>query len=178
VDSEALISSIGDERAHQLGFRYWAYSAWTGAPRERLWSTHNVPPDLWQAYLDLLRCAVHLRPMLWDLNQWPGEASSAVAPNDPLLALLRRHDIACGLQLPLYDQGGLVATLVLASCGVLLGNRGCQVVFQQGLCMLAELHALCLPQLPELPGGGHHRGDHADGTICRRPTVAVAASLV
>lgn len=146
MDSEALISSIGDERAHQLGFRYWAYSAWTGAPRERLWSTHNVPHDVWSAYLDALHSAVHLRPMLWDLNLLPEAAASAAAPSDPLLDLLRRHDIACGLQLPLYVSGELVATLVLASGG-LLGNRACQAVFQQGLAMLSELHQLCLPQL-------------------------------
>lgn len=149
MESEALISSIGDERAHQLGFRYWAYAAWTGAPRECLWSTHNVPRDLWRAYLETLHSAVHLRPMLWDLSQLPEPAASAAASDDPLLELLRRHGVTCGLQLPLYASGGLAATLVLASSG-LLGNRACQAVFQQGLSMLAELHELCLPQLCEL----------------------------
>ena len=30
VDCETLIASIADEKADQLGFRYWAYSAWAG----------------------------------------------------------------------------------------------------------------------------------------------------
>lgn len=142
VDSEALISSIADEKAHQLGFRYWAYSAWAGMPRERLWSRHNLPQDLWSAYLRLLGSNAHGLPMRWDLDRLPDAATCGTAPPDRLPDLLRRHDIGCGLQLPLYEAGELVATLVLASNGA-PGNRARLVVFQQGLGMLTELHALC-----------------------------------
>ena len=151
VDSEALISSIADEKAQQLGFRYWAYSAWTGTPRERVFSVHNVPADLWRAYLGMLGSATHQRPMLWHMNQRAGTGLPDPLPNDPVLDLLRRHDIGCGLQLPLYGPGGLVATLVLAACG-LLGNRPCRSMFQQGQGMLCELHQLCLPRLRGLHG--------------------------
>ena len=144
MDSEALVSSIADEKAHQLGFRYWAYSAWSGVPRERTWSRHNLPQDLWSAYLQMLCSGAHGVPMRWDLDRLPDAAVPAAAPQDRLLDLLRRHDIGCGLQLPLYVSGELVATLVLASTGA-LSNRARQVVFQQGLGMLVELHALCMP---------------------------------
>ena len=150
VDSEALISSIADEKAHQLGFRYWAYSAWAGEPRERLWSRHNLPRDLWSAYLQMLGSSAHGLPMRWDLDHLPDAATGGPAPHVRLLDLLRCHDIGCGLQLPLYVSGELVATLVLASNGV-LSNRARQVVFQQGLSMLAELHALCAPPAPARP---------------------------
>jgi hypothetical protein len=142
VDSEALISSIADEKAHQLGFRYWAYSAWAGEPRKRLWSRHNLPQDLWSAYLQMLCSSTHGLPMRWDIDRPSDAAIHDTAPQDRLLDLLHRHDIGCGLQLPLYAAGELAATLVLASTGA-LSNRARQVVFQQGLAMLAELHALC-----------------------------------
>ena len=142
VDSETLISSIADEKAHQLGFRYWAYSAWAGEPRERLWSRHNLPQDLWSAYLRMLGSSAHGLPMRWDLDRLPDAALCGTAPPERLPDLLRRHDIGCGLQLPLYEAGELVATLVLASHGA-QGNRARQVVFQQGLGMLTALHTLC-----------------------------------
>lgn len=141
VDCETLIASIADEKADQLGFRYWAYSAWAGEPRKRLWSRHNLPQDLWSAYLQMLGSSAHGLPMRWDLDRLPDAAMCRAAPNDRLPDLLRRHDIGCGLQLPLYAAGELAATLVLASTGA-LSNRAPQVVFQQGLAMLVELHAL------------------------------------
>jgi hypothetical protein len=144
VDCETLISSIADEKAHQLGFRYWAYSAWSGMPPERMWSRHNLPRDLWSAYLQMLGSSAHGLPMRWDLDRLPDAAMYVTAPNDRLPDLLRRHDIGCGLQLPLYEAGELVATLVLASNSA-QGNRARQVVFRQGLGMLTELHALCMP---------------------------------
>lgn len=143
VDCETLIASIADEKADQLGFRYWAYSAWAGEPRKRLWSRHNLPQDLWSAYLQMLGSSAHGLPMRWDLDRLPDAAMCRAAPNDRLPDLLRRHDIGCGLQLPLYEAGELVATLVLASNSA-QGNRARQVVFQQGLGMLTELHALCV----------------------------------
>jgi DNA-binding CsgD family transcriptional regulator len=157
VDSEPLISSIADEWAQQLGFQYWAYSAWTNPPRERLWSTHNVPYELWSAYVDVQhrdlradpsRSKMCLLPVLWDLNHLPEPAVPAIEPGDRLLALLHRYRISCGLQLPLFVAGELVATLVLASSG-LLSNGARQVMFHQGQSMLAELHALCAPSLRE-----------------------------
>lgn len=150
VDSEALIASIADEKAHQLGFRYWAYSAWSGTPRERLWSRHNLPQDLWSAYLQMLGSSAHRLPMRWGLDRLPDVAMPLAGPPERLLDLLRRHDIAGGLQLPLYEAGELVATLVLASNGA-LGNRARQVLFQQGLGMLTALHALWVPPTRATP---------------------------
>jgi DNA-binding CsgD family transcriptional regulator len=156
-DSESLISSIADEKAQQLGFQYWAYSAWTDAPLERLWSTHNVPHALWSAYVEVQQdnlrtpttlSRMRLLPLLWDLSDLPQPVDPAIEPDDRLLALLHRYRITCGLQLPLFVAGELVATLVLASSG-LLSNRARQVVFHQGQSMLAELHALCAPALRE-----------------------------
>lgn len=157
MNSESLISSIADEKAQRLGFQYWAYSAWTEAPRERLWSTHNVPHELWSAYVevqhdglrgDATRSRMGPLPVLWDLSHLPEPPAPAVEPDDRLLALLHRYRISCALQLPLFVAGELVATLVLASSG-LLSNRARQVVFHQGQSMLAELHALCAPVLRE-----------------------------
>lgn len=166
VDSESLISSIADEKAQRLGFQYWAYSAWSDAPRERLWSTHNVPHELWSAYtgmqdadlrVDKTRSRMGLLPVLWDLNHLPEPTVPAIEAEDRLLALLHRYRISCGLQLPLFVAGELAATLVLASSG-LLSNRARQVVFHQGQSMLAELHALCAPTLRERR---HPRHRHA-----------------
>ena len=173
VDSEALISSIADEKAHQLGFRYWAYSAWAGEPRERLWSRHNLPRELWSAYLQLLGSSAHGLPMRWDLDRLPEAAMPLAAPHDRLLDLLQRHDIAGGLQLPLYEAGELVATLVLASNGG-LGNRARQVVFQQGLGMLAELHALCVPPSASASVPGAHALRHSKGSEGRRGSIEFA----
>jgi hypothetical protein len=177
VDSEALISSIADEKAHQLGFRYWAYSAWAGEPRRRLWSRHNLPQDLWSAYLSMLCSDTHGLPMRWDIDRLSDAAIPAAVQQDRLLDLLRRHDIGCGLQLPLYAAGELVATLVLASTGA-LSNRARQVVFQQGLAMLAELHALgAQPSWVAVPPASGRGAAHPAAAPDMPAVTATAAAL-
>ena len=176
MNSESLISSIADEKAQQLGFQYWAYSAWNDTPRERLWSTHNVPYELWAAYVavqhddmraDSARSRIRLLPMLWDLNHLPEPPVPALEAEDQLLALLHRYRISWALQLPLFVAGELVATLVLASSG-LLSNRARHVVFQQGQSMLAELHALCAPALRERRHPRHRQALTARERECLR----------
>ncbi len=158
MDSKALISSIAGEKAQQIGFRYWAYSAWTDAPRERVWSVHNVPADLWAAYVnaqpddvpaDAPRSNAYLLPVMLDLEHLPEPVAQPVAPIDWLLKLVREYGIAFGLQLPLYASGSLVATLMLAA-GDLACDRTRHLGFRRGMSLLSELHELCAPQLRHL----------------------------
>ena len=158
MDSTAWIARIAGEKAQQLGFRYWAYSAWTDEPRERIWSVHNVPADLWAAYLNVQSdgAAPHaphsnacLLPMMLDLEHLPEPVAQPAAPTDWLLKLVRDYGIACGLQLPLYASGRLVATLMLAA-GHLVCDTTRQLGFRRGMSLLSELHELCAPQLRQL----------------------------
>ena len=158
MDSEALISTIADDRARQLGFRYWAYSAWADAPCERLWSTHNVPPDLWAAYVaacceesrpDTPRSKLYLLPMLWNLRHLPDAVVPSHSSTKQLLRLVHHYGLACGLQLPLYASGVLVATLLLAStASSLCQSQERDLSFEGGMSLLSELHQLSLPHLP------------------------------
>ena len=158
MDSNGLIARMAGERAQQLGFRYWAYSAWTDSPRERVWSVHNVPADLWAAYLDMQpgdvpaespRCNACLLPMMLDLEHLPEPVAQPGAPADGLLTLVREYGIAFGMQLPLYVSGSLVATLMLAA-GHLVCDTARQLSFRSGMSLLSELHELCAPQLRQL----------------------------
>jgi DNA-binding CsgD family transcriptional regulator len=158
LEFEPLVSGIAEDRARQLGFCYWAYSAWGTGQRECLWSVHNLPADLWAAYVaarradahvDSLRSAAQMLPLLCDLSHLAPPAATSGATAGPLLRLARQHGIACALHLPLQVCGHLAATLVLASPR-LVSDEARLPMFQHGMQLLAELHALCSPQLAGL----------------------------
>ena len=158
TDSEALISRTAGERVPQLGFQYWAYSVWADTPRERVWSTHNAPADLWDAYVNAgsgqARTgtpppAAYLLPMLWDLSHLPERIDPPASPRDRLISLVRQYGLACGMQLPLYASGRLVATLMLASSSP-PSERIRELGFQHGMSLLAELHQCCPPPWPQV----------------------------
>lgn len=109
-----------------MGFDYWAYSAKVlhGSRYAADWSLHNLPEDVWHAYMGCStavddpithRSRSQMTPRVW-LLEGAGDTDHVHRQTNLLHQVAQRSGIVGGLCVPVHDVEGAVGTLTLATC--------------------------------------------------------------
>jgi DNA-binding CsgD family transcriptional regulator len=140
-------------QAKAMGFDYWAYSAkvLSGSRYESDWSIHNLPAELWQAYVGCnatvqdpiaSRSRVDMTPRVWVLDL-PQECVGNDERNTHLLyQSAQGRGVVGGMCVPVHDVAGAVGTLTLATCQP-VSHEALTKASSQAMLFSKYLHIAC-----------------------------------